>query len=75
MKLSCFDVSICLGLSALGDDIVFDSELCGEVGLLFPFKEIKIKHIIERMREFVTEVNHVESSRTSRTVTNMPLRL
>jgi len=59
--LSCSDVSICLGLSVAGDDVVFDNELCGEVGLLFPSKEIKITHIIERMRNLVSEANHVES--------------
>jgi len=25
-----------LGLSVGGDDVVFDTDLCGEVGLLFP---------------------------------------
>ena len=42
VKLSSLDVSICLGLSAAGNDVVFDSDLCGEVGLLFSSKEIKV---------------------------------
>jgi len=42
-------VSIILGLSAAGNDVAFYSDLCEEVGLLFPSKEIKVTNIIERM--------------------------
>jgi len=87
LKLTCLDVCICLGLSASDEDVDLDSELWGDVGLLFPTKEIKINDIIERMRELVSEANHVDSvcrlyvllcfvvlhfPRTSRTITNMP---
>ena len=58
--------------------------------MLFRSKDIKIIHIIERMRELVSEADHVESvcrlyglvclvvlffPRTSRTLTNLPFRL
>ena len=90
VKLSCLDVTICLGLSAGGNDVVFDSELCGEVGLLFPLREIKVSDIIERMRDLVGEEDNVQNvsrlyglvcfavlffPRTSRTLTNLPSRL
>jgi len=90
VKLSCLDVSICLGLSVGGDDVVFDTELCGEVGLLFPSREIKVRDIIQRMRDLVGEANNVENfcrlsgllcfvflffPRTSRSLTNLPSRL
>ena len=79
-----------MGLSASSEDVNFDSELCGEMGLLFLTREIKIKDIIERMRKLVSEVDHVDSvcrlylllcfvvlyfPKTSMIVTNMPLRL
>ena len=83
-------MSICLGLSVGGDDVVFNSELCGEVGLLFPSREIKVSDIIERMRDLVGEPDNVENvcclhgilcfavlffPRTSRSLTNLPFRL
>ena len=90
VKLSALDVSICLGLSSHGLDVDFDSDMCGEVGLLFPKKQITIKEIIQRISELVGEEEEAESvcrlyvllclavlyfPRTSRTVTNMPFRL
>jgi len=33
VKLSCLDMSICLGLSVGGDYVVFDTELCGDKNL------------------------------------------
>jgi len=90
IKLNCLDVSICLDLSVEGDDVVFDSELCGEVGLLFPSWEIKVIDIIQRMRDLVGEADNVENvcrlygllcfvvlffPRTSRSLTNLPFRL
>jgi len=90
VKFSTLDVSICLGLSSTGNDVVFHSDLCGEVVLIFPSKEIKISDIIERMRELVSEADDVENvcrlyglvcvavlffPRTSRTLTNLPFRL
>jgi len=90
VKLSCLDVSICLGLSVAGDDVVFDSELCGEVGLLFPSREIKVSDIIKRMRDLVGETDNVENvcrlygllcfavlffPKMSKSLTNLPFRL
>jgi len=90
VKLNCLDVSICLGLSGGGNDVVFYSELCGEVGLLFPLREIKVSDIIDRMRDFVGEVDNVQNvcrlyglvcfavlffPMMSRTLTNLPFRL
>ena len=73
-----------------GNDVVFYIELCEEVGLLFPSREIKVSDIIERMRDLVGEVDNVQNvcrlyglvsfavlffPQTSRTLTNLPFRL
>jgi len=86
VQLSCEDVSICLGLTTIGEDVIFDNDVCGEVGVLFYNKEIKIKDTIERIKMLVSKENHVNSishlyvlmffavfyfPRTSRIVTNM----
>jgi len=39
VKLSCSDLTICLGLSASGNDVVFDSDLCEEVDVSFEMVE------------------------------------
>jgi len=52
---------ICLGLNVSNEDVIFDIDVCGEVGLLFPYKEIKIKDIIERIRTLVIEDKHVDN--------------
>jgi len=50
-----------LGLNVSNEDVIFDIDVCGEVGLLFPYKEIKIKDIIERIRTLVIEDKHVDN--------------
>jgi len=48
-------------LNVSNEDVIFDIDVCGEVGLLFPYKEIKIKDIIERIRTLVIEDKHVDN--------------
>jgi len=78
------------GLKCWGDDVVFDTELCEEVGLLFPSREIKVSDIIQRMRDLVGEADNVKNvcrlygllcfavlffPRMFRCLTNLPFRL
>jgi len=69
---------------------LFLIELCGEVGLLFPSREIKVSNIIGRMGDLVGEADNVENvcrlygllcfavlffPRMSRSLKNLPFRL
>jgi len=47
--LSILDVCVCLGLNGVGDDVRFDSLVCGVIGSLFEHQPITIDDIVDRI--------------------------
>ncbi|XP_027912560.1 uncharacterized protein LOC114172019 [Vigna unguiculata] len=54
VRLSIYDVCICLGLTMVGKSVPFDSEVSGLVGSLFENKPISVRDISKKIKNYVS---------------------